>query len=593
MLNLLLRRLWQVSPQSASTLPPAGDARNKIIFLIMRRMRMPLLVLLISYVIAVVGMTLMPGMDGNGQPWNMGFFHAFYFISYTATTIGFGEIPYAFSDAQRLWATVSIYLTVIAWVYAIGGLMTLLQDEALRRLLRERAFERSVRGLREPFYLVCGYGDTGEALVNALEDRLMRSVVIEILPERIDELTLHNYPVDVPKLCADASKPAHLLLGGLQHPFCRGVVAITNDNQANLHIAIAAKLLNPELRTICRADSDETAANMASFHTDRIINPFALFAGRLHGTLHAPCIDVLRQWLGGVRGAALGDPIAPPSRGLWILCGYGRFGKALYKRLREEKDIELIVVEATFDKTGVPPCDHVVGWGTEAATLREARIDEAVGIVAGTDNDVNNLSIIMTARELNPKLFVILRQNRATNDLICAAAKADLLMRPNRIIANYIRMSLMTPMLVDFLILAKKLGNAWACELASRLAGLMPEDTNPAVWELELTPQQAPGLCEAMQRGQLIQLGCLLRDPRDYQAELACLPLLLVRDNHKIPLPDAEILLQQGDRVLWCGAHWSDWWMEWTLNDPSVLHYLSTGETLPRGWAWEWLQRRR
>ena len=54
-------------------------------------------------------------------------------MSYTATTIGFGELPYAFTDAQRLWVTATIYLTVIGWAYAIGSLLTLLQDRAFRQ----------------------------------------------------------------------------------------------------------------------------------------------------------------------------------------------------------------------------------------------------------------------------------------------------------------------------------------------------------------------------------------------------------------------------------------------------------------------------
>jgi len=45
-------------------------------------------------------------------------FDAFYVMSYTATTIGFGEIPYPFSYAQRLWMTFSIYMTVIAGLHA-------------------------------------------------------------------------------------------------------------------------------------------------------------------------------------------------------------------------------------------------------------------------------------------------------------------------------------------------------------------------------------------------------------------------------------------------------------------------------------------
>jgi len=247
---------------------------NTIVFLVMRRMRIPLLVLLTVYTIAVVGMTLIPGVDDKGLPWRMDFFHAFYFVSFTGTTIGFGEIPYEFSAAQRMWVTVSLYMTVIAWFYAIGTLLTLVQDEALRRTVIESRFARAVSNIHEPFYLICGYGDTGQALVSSLEKRFMRSVVIEIRQARIDILAIENYPIYVPKLCADASKPLHLVEGGLKNSDCAGIVALTNDNLANLHIAITSKLLKPNLTVISRVDSHEVAANMDSFGTNYLIDPF-------------------------------------------------------------------------------------------------------------------------------------------------------------------------------------------------------------------------------------------------------------------------------------------------------------------------------
>ncbi|OAD21131.1 TrkA-N domain-containing protein, partial [Candidatus Thiomargarita nelsonii] len=90
---------------------------NTIIFWVMRRMRVPLLILLTAYTVAMVGMTLIEGVDAQGQPWRMDFFHAFYFVSFMGTTIGFGEIPYEFSSAQRMWVTLSLYMTVVAWIY--------------------------------------------------------------------------------------------------------------------------------------------------------------------------------------------------------------------------------------------------------------------------------------------------------------------------------------------------------------------------------------------------------------------------------------------------------------------------------------------
>ncbi len=102
------------------------------VFLLLRRLRAPLVVLILVYAVSVIGFTLVPGTDPQGRPWRMDFLHAFYFVSFLGTTIGLGEIPYPFSGAQRLWAVWSIYSTVIAWLYGIGALLSTLQDPLFR-----------------------------------------------------------------------------------------------------------------------------------------------------------------------------------------------------------------------------------------------------------------------------------------------------------------------------------------------------------------------------------------------------------------------------------------------------------------------------
>src|ERR671910_3872905 len=73
------------------------------IFLVLRRMRAPLIVLIVIFAVSVLGLSLIPGQDAEGRPWRMSIFDAFYVMSYTASTIGFGEIPHPFTYGQRLW----------------------------------------------------------------------------------------------------------------------------------------------------------------------------------------------------------------------------------------------------------------------------------------------------------------------------------------------------------------------------------------------------------------------------------------------------------------------------------------------------------
>lgn len=561
---------------------------ENIIFLIFRRMRAPLIALIATYSVTVGGLVLIPGQDAAGNPWHMDFFHAFYVISYTATTIGFGEIPYAFTDGQRLWVTLSIYVTVVVWVYSIGTLIALFQDRTFQQAMTELRFARRIRRLREPFYLVCGYGETGGALVRALTERNQHAVAIDIEEQRVNLLKLENLREYVPALCADARRPVHLLEAGLKHPQCSGVVALTNVNETNLKIAITAKLLHPEIKVICRADSLDVEANMASFGTNHIYDPFDTFAAYLATALKAPCLTLLHDWLSGLEGEALKEPFYPPARGLWILCGFGRFGKAVYKYFRE-LGIEVVVIEAQPERTGTPPEGCVVGRGTEAVTLEQADIHRAVGLVAGTDDDANNLSIILTALNLNEDLFVVARENHLDNEELFQALDAQkIVMHPSSVVANQIRVLLGTPLLSQFEHLARDQGDAWACELISRISGLV-HDQVPEVWEIGVDCEQAHAVCELTGDGSPITLGEIMRDPRERERRLPCIALLLVRGNRREVLPAGEIRLREGDRLLFCGRTDARTRMEWTLQNLNALSYVLTGASRPQGAVWRWI----
>ncbi|MES9945745.1 MAG: NAD-binding protein [Candidatus Thiodiazotropha sp.] len=563
---------------------------NNIFFLIFRRMRAPLLTLVMTYSIAVLGLVLIPGKDPDGNVWHMDFFHAFYFVSFMSSTIGFGEIPYAFTAGQRLWVSFSIFFTVVVWLYSIGTVLALLKDETFQNALTERRFTKQINRMREAFYLVCGYGQTGEALVKALTDRNQHAVVIDILEDRVNMLKLENLREYVPGLCGDASLPAHLLEAGLNHPLCEGVVALTNANEVNLKIAITAKLLHPEIGVICRADSHDVEKNMASFGTDFIIDPFDAFALHLATAIQAPCLSLLQDWLSLGRRDMLSDPVYPPSKGLWVICGYGRFGKAVYEKLVRE-GLEVIVVEAEPDTTGIPSSPYIEGRGTEADTLQQAEIERAVGLVAGTDNDANNLSIIMTARAMNSDLFVILRQNLKHNDAVIAAVGADMVMLPSDIIANRIRVLLGAPMQHQFVKLVLHQDDEWACQLISRISALVTHHA-PEVWEVAFSEYDSHAVCAHVQRGNHLTLGDLMTDPRDRDSQLSCIPLMLYRHNDYLLLPEMDLKVQKDDHLLFCGSVYAKNRMDWTLQNENALNYILTGEARPEGWVWRRLRKR-
>ncbi len=557
---------------------------NSVFFLVLRRMRAPLIVLIAIYAVSLLGLTLVPGVDANGRPAPpLSFFHAFYFVSYTATTIGFGEIPAAFSDAQRLWVTICIYLTVVGWSYSILTLLALFQDKGFQNTLVATRFARRVRQTQESFYLVCGCGETGSLVCHTL-DRLGRKfAVLEKDELRVQELDLEDFKTDTPTLAADARQPGNLLLAGLRHPKCRAVLALTDDEPANLAIAIATRLIHPDIPVLARTSSPLLAANLASFGTDHIIDPFQRFAEYLALAVAAPERFRLIELVTGLPGSELPEPHRPP-RGHWLVCGYGRFGRAVVERLAPT-GIELTVIDPEAPAPG-DGTRWVRGLGTEAATLMEAGIDGAAGIVAGSDSDVKNLSIAVTAKELNPRLFVVTRQNQTANGVLFEAFHDDFCMVPSRIIARECIAILTTPLLTVFLERLRGQDEAFCRELAGHLQEF-GGDRVPEIWSVRLNVGEAPAAWRALMAGSHFGLAQLLRDNTDRDEALAVLPLFLDRDGETHLLPNNDLGLVAGDHLLFAGRPGVRRQLELTLQNANVLEYVTTGRERGGGWLWQ------
>jgi Trk K+ transport system NAD-binding subunit len=549
-------------------------------------MRAPLIVLIMIFAVSVLGLTLIPGQDADGNPVQMGFFDAFYVMSYTASTIGFGEIPHPWTYNQRMWVTISIYLTVIGWAYAIGSLLALLQDRAFRSALALQHFSRKVSRLREPFLLIAGYGRTGELLGHSFDALGRRFVVLDRSSERIEGLELDSYHADVPGLAADARDPGHLAVAGLGHACCEAVVALTDDEEANLAIVMAAELLRPELPVIARVTSRTIAERMQAFGSPSTVNAFDRFGDHLRLALRAPAAYQLLTWLESGPGAELPERGSPPRSGRWIICGYGRLGRELTADLRAE-GLKVTVIDA--DPTGVEDgVDLLVGDGSDPWVMAQADLDRAVGLVAGTDNDTTNLSLVAAARRSNPALFLAARQNQAASAPLFAAMEIDALLVPTEVIAHEVYAQLSTPLLWRFLRELPAMGDAWAAELVDRLTSVCGTRLQ-ALWKVRLTPEEAPALGAWLASGEA-RLAQLLRNPEDRDEPLHALVLIVLRDREAILAPDENFILRPGDELLLAGWPAARRALGTILVVDGVLDYLVTGRRVPSSWIWRRLR---
>ena len=139
-----------------------------------------------------------------------------------------------------------------------------------------------------------------------------------------------------------------------------------------------------------------------------------------------------------------------------ILCGFGRIGRAVAEDLKEE-GVPFVIVEkdpeALKDAEGTDYL-FVEGDATEDETLKRAGIERARALVAAVGSDADNLFITLSARHLNPHIFIITRAESPGAERNLLAAGSNRVVSPYLMGAQRIANALIRPHVVDFIDLA-------------------------------------------------------------------------------------------------------------------------------------------
>jgi voltage-gated potassium channel len=150
-----------------------------------------------------------------------------------------------------------------------------------------------------------------------------------------------------------------------------------------------------------------------------------------------------------------------------IICGAGRVGRSVARELLSRPAPFLIIENNPEKLLKLDPTWLVMNAdATQEHTLRDARIENASGLVAATTTDAINIYIILTARSLNPKLKIIARASEEDADKHLRKAGADIVISPYHFAGHRIAQSFLRPNVIDFLDLATASDRQLDLELA-------------------------------------------------------------------------------------------------------------------------------
>ncbi len=140
----------------------------------------------------------------------------------------------------------------------------------------------------------------------------------------------------------------------------------------------------------------------------------------------------------------------------YIVCGYGRIGRVLCMNLRQ-KPIDIVVIEKNPDLLPVMEEDrilYIAGDTADEAILLNAGIERAKGLIAVLGTDVDNVFLVLTARQLNPGLFIMARAIYKESKSKLMAAGASAVESPYEVGAVSMAHRIIRPTVTSFLDLA-------------------------------------------------------------------------------------------------------------------------------------------
>ncbi len=135
-----------------------------------------------------------------------------------------------------------------------------------------------------------------------------------------------------------------------------------------------------------------------------------------------------------------------------IVCGFGRVGERICEEFEKEK-VPFVIIDSDPDRIEYAESKgylFVFKDTTETEALIKAGIERAKALIAALGSDADNLFLILSAKELNPKIRVVARANNPENEKKLYKAGADKVITPYTIGALRLAHAAIKPLVVDF-----------------------------------------------------------------------------------------------------------------------------------------------
>ncbi|HLP90065.1 MAG TPA: potassium channel protein [Nostocaceae cyanobacterium] len=207
---------------------------------------------------------------------------AAYMTVITLATVGYGETN-PLGSRGRLFTIALIFMGVINFGYIVNRFTEAFIQGYFQEGIRLQRERRLMESLTR-HYIICGFSRTGKQIAKEFQAEGVPFVVIDSGLESIQEAQGNGYIA----YQGDATLDETLMAVGIERAVC--IVAALPSDAENLYTVLSAKTLNPQIRAIARASTEEALQKLQRGGADAVISPYITGGKRMAAAALRPQI---------------------------------------------------------------------------------------------------------------------------------------------------------------------------------------------------------------------------------------------------------------------------------------------------------------
>lgn len=238
------------------------------------RLAVPLLALVATHVLGVVGYMLL-WRDQGGT-----FSDALFMTFVTVSTLGFGEVK-PLDDAGRALTMAVAAGGIGSLFYSFTVTLDWLSSEEMQSARRRRKMNDQIATLSD-HYILAGFGRVGREAARELRASDKQIVVIDRADDHVSAAT----EIGCLHVKGDATSDEVLRAAGIER--ARGLFVTTGNDATNLYIVLSARLLASQIFIISRAVDSDAVPKLERAGANRAVSPYAIGGRRMANLMLSP-----------------------------------------------------------------------------------------------------------------------------------------------------------------------------------------------------------------------------------------------------------------------------------------------------------------